>query len=197
MDNDRVIVRKAVLSDCKYAATITAEMEASAKARGIGISKRSVTAIMKKIREGKAVIAMTVNKIWVGFSYFETWSNGAFVSNSGMIVNPEFRGQGVASRIKRRVFQLSREKHPKAKIFSITSGLAVMKMNSNLGFLPVTFNEITRDPEFWKGCKSCVNFNILQKKGCKNCLCTAMLFTPPAVQKEEAQEALHLAGHAC
>lgn len=195
MDNDRVIVRKAVLSDCKYAATITAEMEASAKARGTGISKRSVTAIMKKIREGKAVIALTVNKIWVGFSYIEAWSNGEFVSNSGMIVNPLFRGQGVASRIKKRVFQLSREKYPAAKLFSITSGLAIMRMNSKLGFLPVTFNEITRDPEFWKGCKSCVNFNILQKKGCQNCLCTAMLFTPPAVQKEEEEkEARLLAG---
>ncbi|WP_261387700.1 N-acetyltransferase [Chitinophaga pinensis] len=167
MDNDRVIVRKAVLSDCKYAAMITAEMEASAKVRGTGISKRSVSAIMKKIREGKAVIALTVNKIWVGFSYIESWSNGAFVSNSGMIVNPTFRGQGIASRIKRRIFQLSREKYPEAKLFSITSGLAIMRMNSKLGFLPVTFNEITRDPEFWKGCKSCVNFNILQRKGAR------------------------------
>lgn len=196
MDNDRVIVRKAVLSDCKYAAMITAEMEASAKARGTGISKRSVSAIMKKIREGKAVIALTVNKIWVGFSYIESWSNGAFVSNSGMIVNPTFRGQGIASRIKRRIFQLSREKYPEAKLFSITSGLAIMRMNSKLGFLPVTFNEITRDPEFWKGCKSCVNFNILQKKGCQNCLCTAMLFTPPAVLKEEEKEGLLLAAGA-
>ena len=193
MDNDRVIVRKAVLSDCKYAATITAEMEASAKARGTGISKRSVTAIMKKIREGKAVIALTVNKIWVGFSYIESWSNGEFVSNSGMIVNPLFRGQGIASRIKKRVFQLSREKYPTAKLFSITSGLAIMRMNSKLGFLPVTFNEITRDPEFWKGCRSCVNFNILQKKGCRHCLCTAMLYTPPTVQRQEEREAQLLA----
>ncbi|MBW8688263.1 N-acetyltransferase [Chitinophaga rhizophila] len=184
MDNDKVIVRKAVLSDCKYAAIITAEMEASARARGTGISKRSVNAIMKKIREGKAVIALTVSKIWVGFSYIESWSDGTFVSNSGMIVNPAFRGLGVASRIKKRIFRLSREKYPEAKVFSITSGLTIMRMNSKLGFLPVTFNEITRDPEFWKGCKSCVNFNILQKKGCQHCLCTAMLYTPPGVETE-------------
>lgn len=178
MEHDRIIVRKATLSDIQYAATITDEMETSAKARGTGIGKRPVSTIIDKIREGKAVIAVTADKVWVGFSYIEIWGHGEYVSNSGLIVNPLFRNMGVASRIKKRIFRLSRELYPAAKVFSITSGLAIMKMNTKLGFEPVTFSEITKDEQFWAGCKGCVNYDILQKKEFKHCICTAMLYTP-------------------
>lgn len=175
---DSIIVRVADISDGNYAQEIVDEMEASAKVRGTGIAKRSPASIVQKMMEGKAVIATTVNGDWVGFSYLEVWSNGEFVSNSGLIVNPAYRGQGVAGAIKKEVFKLSREKYPDAKIFSITTGLAIMKMNTALGFDPVTFESITHDKQFWKGCESCVNYDILLGKQCKNCFCTAMLFTP-------------------
>lgn len=178
MEHDRIIVRKATLADIQYAATIRDEMEASAKARGTGIGKRPVSAIIDKIRQGKAVIALTADKVWAGFSYIEIWAHGDYVSNSGLIVNPVFRNMGVASRIKKRIFRLSRELYPTAKVFSITSGLAIMKMNSKLGFEPVTFNEITNDEQFWAGCKGCVNYDILTQKKFKHCICTAMLYTP-------------------
>lgn len=178
MEHDRIIVRKATLSDIQYAAIITDEMEASAKARGTGIGKRPVTAIIDKIRQGKAVIAVTADKVWVGFSYIEIWGHGEYVSNSGLIVNPVFRNMGVASRIKKRIFRLSGELYPAAKVFSITSGLTIMKMNTKLGFEPVTFSEITKDENFWAGCKGCVNYDILQQKDFKHCICTAMLYTP-------------------
>lgn len=174
-----IIVRLATEEDGKFAKMITDEMESSAIIRGSGISKRSPASILKKIREGKAVIALTTNGVWAGFSYVEVWANGEFVSNSGLIVSPQFRGKGVARAIKHKIFELSRTLYPEAKIFSITTGLAVMKMNSRLGFSPVTFNEITREKEFWEGCKSCVNYKILQGKDFKNCLCTAMMFVPP------------------
>ncbi|HRG91111.1 MAG TPA: hypothetical protein PLW44_18940, partial [Chitinophagales bacterium] len=67
----------------------------------------------------------------------------------------------------------------------LTTGLAVMKINSDLGYEPVTYSELTDDEEFWKGCQSCVNFQILQSKERKNCLCTAMLYDPA----EKAAEA--------
>ena len=91
---------------------------------------------------------------------------------------PEFRKSGIAKTIKQRIFALSREKYPNAKIFGLTTGLAVMKINSDLGYEPVTYSELTDDDKFWEGCKSCVNYDILMSKGRKNCMCTAMLFDP-------------------
>lgn len=153
-------------------------MEASAKARGTGIAKRSPDYLEKKMEEGKAVIAVTSEGAWVGFCYIEAWGHDQFVANSGLIVSPAFRKSGVAKQIKQRIFELSREKYPHAKIFGLTTGLAVMKINSDLGYEPVTYSELTDDEEFWAGCKSCVNYDILMSKERKNCLCTAMLYDP-------------------
>ena len=177
VDNQNIIIRVATPEDKVYATTITDEMESSAMARGTGIAKRSPEYIEQKIDEGKAVIAVTPEGTWVGFCYIETWE-GDYVANSGLIVSPEFRKSGVAKAIKQRVFQLSREKYPEAKIFGLTTGLAVMKINSDLGYETVTYSELTQDEKFWAGCKSCVNYDILMSKERKNCLCTAMLFDP-------------------
>jgi hypothetical protein len=134
--------------------------------------------------EGKAVIALHQDGTWAGFCYIETWSHGKFVANSGLIVSPKFRNAGLAKKIKHKIFDLSREKYPDAKIFGLTTGLAVMKINSELGYEPVTYSELTQDEEFWKGCKSCVNYEILMSKGRKNCMCTAMLFDPEDEEKK-------------
>ncbi len=160
-----------------YSLQICEEMESSAKIRGIGIAKRSPEYITKKMEEGKAVIALTTYGTWVGFCYIETWE-GDYVANSGLIVAPDFRKTGVAKGIKQKIFDLSRKKYPNAKIFGLTTGLAVMKINSDLGYEPVTYSELTKDEAFWTGCRSCVNFDILTAKGRKNCLCTAMLYDP-------------------
>ena len=178
METNNIIIRVADSNDIHYAVTITKEMENSAKARGTGIAKRSPDYIEKKISEGKAVIAVTTDGTWVGFCYIEAWGHEQFVANSGLIVAPEFRKSGVAKQIKRRIFDLSKEKYPHAKIFGLTTGLAVMKINSELGYEPVTYSELTDDEEFWAGCKSCVNFDILMSKERKNCMCTAMLYDP-------------------
>lgn len=178
MDNQEIIIRVANSGDSHYAETITNEMEQSAKARGTGIAKRSPEYVANKMNEGKAVIALTKDGTWVGFCYIETWSHGAFVANSGLIVSPAFRKSGVAKQIKERIFKLSRQLYPEAKIFGLTTGLAVMKINSDLGYEPVTYSELTQDEEFWSGCKSCVNFDILTSKERKNCMCTAMLYDP-------------------
>lgn len=178
MDNQEIIIRVANSGDTHYAETITKEMEESAKARGTGIAKRSPQYIADKMNEGKAVIAHLNDGTWVGFCYIETWSHGAFVANSGLIVSPAFRKSGVAKNIKKKIFELSRQLYPEAKIFGLTTGLAVMKINSELGYEPVTYSELTQDEEFWAGCKSCVNYDILMSKDRKNCMCTAMLYDP-------------------
>jgi hypothetical protein len=178
LEKHNLIVRLATSGDKHYADTITTEMEESAKARGTGIAKRSPAYIEQKMDEGKAVIALTPEGAWVGFCYIEAWEHNKYVANSGLIVSPAFRKTGVATEIKHKIFELSRQKYPDAKIFGLTTGLAVMKINSDLGYEPVTYSELTTDEEFWKGCKSCVNYDILMSKGRKNCLCTAMLFDP-------------------
>jgi GNAT superfamily N-acetyltransferase len=177
VDNQPITVRVATAADKPFATIITDEMEASAKARGTGIAKRSPDYLARKMEEGKAVIALTADNTWVGFCYIETWE-GEYVANSGLIVAPAFRKSGVAKAIKQRIFQLSRERYPEAKIFGLTTGLAVMKINSELGYEPVTYSELTQDEKFWAGCQSCVNYDILMSKERKNCLCTAMLFDP-------------------
>lgn len=169
-----------------YVSEIQQEMYDSAQRRGTGIAKRSVEYLSKKIIEGNAVIATDKGK-WVGFCYIETWSHGQFVANSGLIVSPDFRHLGVARLIKDKVFALSRNKYPEAKIFGLTTGLAVMKINSDLGYKPVIYSELTQDEEFWNGCKSCVNYDILMKKERKNCLCTAMLFVPDNEKKNSTE----------
>lgn len=167
-------------------------MEDSAKARGTGIAKRSPEYVAGKIDEGKAVVAVSTDGTWVGFCYIETWE-GEYVANSGLIVAPAFRKGGVAKAIKQKIFELSREKYPEAKLFGLTTGLAVMKINSDLGYEPVPYSELTQDDKFWAGCKSCVNFEILMSKDRKNCLCTGMLYDPkdhyePVETKEHFQE---------
>lgn len=176
--DQQIIIRVANSGDVHYSTIITDEMESSAKARGTGIAKRSPEYVAKKIEEGKAVIAHTYDGTWVGFCYIEAWGHDQYVANSGLIVAPTFRKSGVAKQIKKRIFDLSREKYPTAKIFGLTTGLAVMKINSELGYEPVTYSELTDDEQFWAGCKACVNYETLMSKDRKNCFCTAMLYDP-------------------
>jgi hypothetical protein len=184
MNINDFIVQVALPEHRVFAEEICEEMSESAKARGTGIAKRSPEYVAGKMAEGKSVIAFHKDGSWAGFCYIETWSHGQFVANSGLVVSPKFRKVGLAHTIKEKIFELSRVKYPKAKIFGLTTGLAVMKINSDLGYEPVTYSELTQDEEFWKGCQSCVNFEILKSKDRKNCMCTAMLYDP-ATQKHD------------
>ncbi len=174
-------------SHIKYAEIISETIAESAKVRGTGIANRTPEYIIKRLQNGNAIIALDGEK-FAGFCYIEVWGHQKFVANSGLIVHPDYRNQGLAKKIKQAIFELSRKKFPDAKIFGITTGLAVMKMNYELGYKPVTFSELTDDPEFWKGCQTCKNFDILTRTERKMCLCTGMLFDPtqkPKVNKEK------------
>lgn len=162
----------------KFVPEILEEIEISARERGTGIAKRNISYIEEKIREKKAIIAFSEEGEWAGFCYIETWSNKEYVANSGLIVAHKFRKDGLAKQIKEKAFSYSREQYPEAKIFGLTTGLAVMKINSELGYRPVPYSELTQDDVFWKGCQTCVNYEILMGKERKNCLCTGMLFDP-------------------
>ncbi|MCQ2135200.1 MAG: GNAT family N-acetyltransferase [Bacteroidales bacterium] len=175
----------------KYIDEILETIESAAKVRGTGIAKRKPEYVAKKMMEAKAVIALQ-GETFAGFSYIETWENKHYVTTSGLIVHPDFRGQGLAKRIKDVTFTLARLRWPHAKIFSLTSGAAVMKMNTALGYKPVTFADLTEDESFWKGCEGCINVDVLKRTGRKYCICTAMLYDPteqlPAKISEEDME---------
>lgn len=170
-------------SHVKHAQTICDLIETAAFKRGTGIAKRDPSYIAKKLTSGKAVIALE-NDIVAGFCYIEDWDHGKYVANSGLIVAPQFQKQGLAKKIKSAAFHLARSLFPKAKVFGITTSLPVMKINSALGYKPVTFSELTQDETFWNGCQSCPNYDILSRNNKKLCLCTGML----APSKEEAPE---------
>lgn len=166
------------ISHLRYVNEILNAIESSAKARGTGIAKRSVEYIEKKIKEEKAVVAITENEEFAGFSYIEIFQEGKFLVNSGLIVHPDFRNQGLAKKIKSKIFEYSKQLFPEAKIFGITTSLPVLKINSKLGYKPVTFSELPEDEKFWNGCKTCINYDVLKRTNKKMCLCTGLLYDP-------------------
>ncbi len=168
-----------------YADVICDTIEESARVRGTGIARRTPEYILTKMENGNAIIALDGER-FAGFCYIEVWSHEKFVANSGLIVHPDYRNRGLAKDIKKAVFEHSRKKYPNAKIFGITTGLAVMKINYQLGYQPVTFSELTDDESFWEGCQTCKNYDILTRTERKMCLCTGMLYDP--VKREKPKE---------
>lgn len=193
MKKEDITVMVADASHEKYVDTILDTIEKAAKVRGTGIAKRTHEYVATKMKEAKAVIAL-YGEEFVGFSYIETWGNKQYVTTSGLIVDPKFRGLGVAKRIKDLTFTLARTRWPHAKIFSLTSGAAVMAMNTQLGYHPVTFADLTDDEAFWRGCEGCINVDVLKRTGRKYCICTGMLYDPeehlPAKLPEEVLDRL-------
>jgi hypothetical protein len=187
MEGNNVNILVAEAEHCKYSESICIMIEEAAKIRGTGIAKRTPEYIESKINQRKAVVALDGDKI-VGFCYIETWEHGKYVANSGLIVHPDYRGMQLAYRIKQRILELSAVLFPDSKVFGITTSNAVLSINFKLGYRPVTFSELTTDPEFWSGCKGCVNYDILERTQKKMCLCTGMIYDNKAKQKvkEEA-----------
>ena len=177
MNKNSVNIIFAQPEHAEYAEQICQLIYESALQRGTGIARRSPEYIASKITGGKAVVALAGDKL-VGFSYIECWGHGDYVATSGLIVDPEYRHLGLAGEIKKRTFELARLRFPFAKLFSITTSLPVMKLNTRLGYKPVTFSELTQDDEFWQGCEGCCNYDILKRNNRRMCLCTGMLYDP-------------------
>ena len=174
-DGIEVIIANA--SHEKYVDEILETISAAAKVRGTGIAKRTHEYVAQKMKEGKAIIALD-GENFAGFCYIESWGNKQYVANSGLIVVDKYRGHGLAKRIKKTAFDLSRKLWPDAKLFGLTSGGAVMKINTELGYVPVPFSELTDDEAFWKGCQGCINHDVLERTDRRYCICTAMLYDP-------------------
>ncbi|TDM00648.1 MAG: GNAT family N-acetyltransferase [Flavobacteriaceae bacterium] len=169
-------VRMAKAFDAKYADQLVDWYRESAKQRGTGIANRSAEYLKKKMEKEDAIIAFDENGDLAGFVYIETFDDQKFVVNSGLIIRPDIRSGGLGKKVKLAVFDLTRSKYPNSKVFSITTSLAVMRMNTELGYRPVTFSELTTSDDFWNGCKSCKNFEILTENQRKMCLCTGLVY---------------------
>ncbi len=174
----KVIVHVANSDDLRYVESICHELLILSHGRNVGVACRSKDYIREKILANHAVIAISEVGELVGFSYVESWKGKNFVANSGLFVVKRFRNMGVGHRIKEMVFDLSRKLYPNAKILSVTTGAAVMKMNYDLGFHPVPFTSLTQDPDFWSGCKGCSHYDILKSHNCNMCICTGLLYDP-------------------
>lgn len=161
-------------SHTHFAEEICELIAQAAKQRGTGRGKRTIEEITDKIINGQAIIALYGNKL-AGFSYIQPWENQKFVVNTGLIVSPLFRGAKLAIQIKKKAIEVAAEKYPGAKMFSLTTTLPVMKLNTDLGYKPVTYNQLPQDKKFWDGCQSCINYDNLVEKNYKMCFCTAML----------------------
>jgi argininosuccinate synthase len=175
----------------QYAKKISQLIDESAKTHSIGLARRTPEYIREKMIEGKAIIALTDDNKPAGFCYIETWTHGKYVANSGLVVDPQYRNLHLGKKIKQAAFNLSRAKYPNAKIFSITTSHAVMKLNAELGYKPVPFSELTTDKEFWDGCATCVNYDILERNNRKNCLCTALIFDPVSKKHKRVEEGIN------
>lgn len=160
-----------------YIKDILAAIYEASKVKGNSIVMRDPDYLAVKMKEGKAVIALSGDD-FAGFCYIECWQDEQFVANSGLIVKPEYRGQHLATRIKEKIFEVSRTMFPNVCIFSITKSQAVIKMNTALGFRQVSYDQLTTDPKFWKGCDTCPHFQELLSNGYKSCQCTGLLFRP-------------------
>jgi GNAT superfamily N-acetyltransferase len=173
-----------------YAEEICQLMEKAARQRGTGIAKRKPEYVRSKMEEGKALVAIDADRghQLAGFCYIESWEGEKYIANSGLIVHPDYRKMGLGRKIKERIFELSRTRYPNSKIFGITTSMAVMKINSDLGYKPVTFSELTQDEKFWKGCRSCPNYDILTSEHRKDCLCTGMLYDPKQEKKRSKKD---------
>ena len=186
MKEDELNIRYSKPSDTVYSPKIHEIYKQEAARGDIGLAVRSVSYLNEVISEGKGIFAFYGDQL-AGFCYIEAWEHERYLANSGLIVLSEFRGMGIAKKIKQEAFRLSRDLFPKAKLFGLTTNSAVMRINAELGYVPVTYSKLTKDPMFWKGCQSCPNYDILMRMGRKNCLCTAMIFDPDK-QKNQHEE---------
>jgi len=183
MKAEKIIIKFADTTDLKFVDDVKEAILKASEEKGTGIAVRSAEYITGKILEGKAIMAKTEAGAWAGFCYIESWGHNRFVANSGLIVNSDFRGKGLAKAIKSKAFDLSQKLFPGAKLFGLTTSLAVMRINSELGYKPVTISELTNDEEFWKGCQTCPYYDILVRTKRTHCLCTAMLLDPEDSKK--------------
>lgn len=169
-----VLVRCSRPSDARHAAPAAALIAEAARDSDIAVREESL--LREKIVAGRAALALESGRL-VGFGYFSDWDGGAFVSHSGLVVREDHQGTGLGRRLKEVLFQASRRLFPDATTMSLTSSKAIERLNLSLGFRRAPLSALTRDPEFWKGCLTCRNYERVDAAG-EQCCCFGMIRPP-------------------
>ncbi len=178
-----ITVRIATKKDYCYAEIISKELNTSAANRGVQIKNRTPKYILDKMETGLAIVAInSETEEWIGFSTLEVWEHEQFVANTGLIIAPKYRGHGFSMLIKSKLFELSRQKYPKAKIFSLTGNPNIIQINQTLGFTTVPFSTILNDNLFLTGCNSWVNYSEIMRHSSGH---VAMVYAPIAESQKE------------
>lgn len=167
-------VRESTPEDVRYAEAASALIDqASAE---FDIAKRTPEWLAAKIRARRAAIALAGGEL-VGFGYWSAWENDTFISHSGLVVRSDYRGTGLGRDLKMVLFDSSRRRLPEASLMSLTTSPQVRKLNLSLGFEIVPLEQLTKDPAFWEGCRTCRNYEEVQARG-QQCCCEGMLLRP-------------------
>lgn len=169
-------VRVSRSSDVAFVPHITALLE-EAQRGGAIIAIRPTDYLEGAIREKRAIVAVQGATL-VGFAAAHAWESGKYVSHSALVVAPEFRGRHLARRIKRLLLDLTHKRWPDAAVMSLTLSHHVERMNQELGFETVPYCDLTKDPEFWKGCDGCIHQPHLKRNQQQDCHCWAGLLVP-------------------
>ncbi len=140
------------------------------------IATRTTEWLAKKVRARRAAVALDGDEL-VGFGYWSSWQEDTFVSHSGLVVRADYRGAGLGGDLKRVLFDSSRRQLPDARLISLTTSPQVRKLNLALGFEIVPLDQLTQDPAFWEGCKTCRNYEDVVARG-EQCCCEGMLLLP-------------------
>ncbi len=169
-------VRVARPSDVASVARIQTLIRDAHEAGAI-IALRSADYLGAAIRERRAVVLLRGATL-VGFAMAHAWESEKYVSHSAMVVAPELRGRGLSRRMKAALIELTRKRWPNAIILSLTLSPQVEQVNKSFGFEPVPYCDLTKDPEFWKGCEGCIHFAHLKRNQQQDCHCWAGLLLP-------------------
>ncbi len=169
-----IVVREALPEDAPFAAAASELIRAAASEHDI--AERSVEWLTKKIVSGRAAVALDRGEL-IGFGYWSDWQDGAFVSHSGLVVDPQYRGRSLGRRLKMVLFESSKKRFPQATLMSLTTSPQVKALNLSLGFRVVPLEELTSDPAFWAGCQTCRNYAAVQARG-EICCCEGMILRP-------------------
>ena len=174
-----LLIKAGDKGDLKFVNEIVELIEKESQVIGAGFAVRTPEYIEDKIRNGLSVVACDrFSGEFIGFIYLETWQHNKYVANSGLVVAEKFRGKGVGTKLKQKAFELSRKLFSDAKLLDLTTSLAVIKINSELGYEPVEYADLTSDDDFWMECETCMYYDVLVRTRRSNCLCEAMLYDP-------------------
>jgi N-acetylglutamate synthase-like GNAT family acetyltransferase len=129
-------------------------------------------AIKKLLESGLTVMVWDKEGVPIGFAAVTFEWPGGWKELGGLVVNPDFRQQGVGHKVVAKQIEMAKAKFPDGKLFALCNKDS-LKILSSLGA------EVIEDPkllpnEVWGACLECPNFQKAKVEG-KLCCDTPVL----------------------